>query len=223
MVSKSLPIETRTSECVILLHGLARTSKSFVSMEASLKQSGYQTINYSYPSTKFKIETLAENAINEALAMSSDSTKIHFVTHSMGGILVRQYLHTHSITNLGRVVMLGPPNQGSQVVDNLKNMPGFKLINGPAGMQLGTEATSIPNKLGGAMFDVGVIAGNRSINFILSTMLPGDNDGKVTVANTKLEGMKDHITLPVTHPLMMNNPRVIKQTKHFLAHGKFER
>lgn len=119
--------------------------------------------------------------------------------------------------------MLGPPNQGSQVVDNLKNMPGFKLINGPAGMQLGTEATSIPNKLGGAMFDVGVIAGNRSINFILSTMLPGDNDGKVTVANTKLEGMKDHITLPVTHPLMMNNPRVIKQTKHFLAHGKFER
>ncbi|WP_394252682.1 esterase/lipase family protein [Vibrio profundi] len=223
MVSKSLPDETRTSECVILLHGLARTSKSFVSMEASLKQSGYQTINYSYPSTKFKIETLAENAINEALAMSSGSTKIHFVTHSMGGILVRQYLHTHSITNLGRVVMLGPPNQGSQVVDNLKNMPGFKLINGPAGMQLGTEATSTPNKLGSAKFDVGVIAGNRSINFILSTMLPGDNDGKVTVTNTKLEGMKDHITLPVTHPLMMNNPRVIKQTKHFLEHGKFER
>jgi len=191
-------------------------------MEHVLQKNGYQTVNVSYPSTKFKIEKLAADAIGQALLHCETHSKVHFVTHSMGGILVRQYLKHHQIANLGRVVMIGPPNQGSEVVDSLRNVPGFKLINGPAGMQLGTENTSIPNQLGVATFETGVIAGNRSINLLLSTILPGPNDGKVTVENTRLSGMRDHITLPVTHPFMMKNTLVIKQTLHFLQYGQFQ-
>lgn len=212
-----------SNEHVILLHGLARTSRSMAKLDTALKKGGYKTINYHYPSTKFNIEKLAEDAISDALSKCNGASQVHFVTHSMGGILVRQYLSNHKIESLGRVVMLGPPNQGSQVVDRLKNLPGFKLINGPSGMQLGTSDMSVPNRLGAANFKAGIIAGTRSINLLLSAMLPGRNDGKVTVENTKLEGMSDHIALPVTHPLMMNNKRVIHQVLYFLVNGRFKR
>jgi len=215
---------TEIKECVILLHGLARSDGSLSKLEASLNNAGYHTVNHDYSSTKHKTEKLAFDAITLALTKCPKGhRKIHFVTHSIGGILVRQYLSCHTITNLGRVVMLGPPNKGSQVVDKLKNFPGFKLIHGPAGMQLGTGEMSIPNRLGPANFEVGIIAGTRSINLILSTMLPNPDDGKVSVENTKLEGMSDHIALPVTHPFMMNNKKVIRQVIHFLEHGVFER
>ena len=220
-MTKCSTADINMQEYVILLHGLARSERSLRKLALALEKRGYRCINYSYPSTKHDIATLAEVAVAEALSLCGDATKIHFVTHSMGGILVRQYLSQHHIDNLARVVMLGPPNRGSEVVDRLQNMPGFKLINGPAGIQLGTEAMSIPNRLGNAHFELGIIAGTRSINVILSTMLPGPNDGKVSVERTKLEGMKDHIILPVTHPLMMNNALVIEQTVHFLKHGVF--
>lgn len=210
-------------EVVVLLHGLARSASSMKTLAAGLKRVGYDTLNYNYPSTKNSVEILTENVIADVLAQCSKYTKIHFVTHSMGGILVRQYLSKNVIKNLGRVVMLGPPNQGSQVVDKLKHMPGYFLLNGPAGMQLGTDRQSIPSQLGVANFELGVIAGSRSINILLSTLLPKPDDGKVSVENTKLEGMADHITLPVTHPLMMKNQRVIEQVIYFLQYGVFHR
>jgi len=211
------------NECVILLHGLARSDSSMKTMAAELNNAGYTAINYDYPSTRHPVEKLAYDAISDALSQCPEQSTVHFVTHSMGGILVRQYLSQHSIENLGRVVMLGPPNQGSEVVDTLHNMPGYELINGPAGHQLGTDIESIPNKLGPADFELGIIAGTRSINLILSTMLPSTDDGKVTVENTKLEGMKDHIALPVTHPFMMKNQDVIEQVIHFLKSGTFKK
>jgi hypothetical protein len=222
-VNKQISKPKHKNEFVILLHGLARTSRSMAKLEKALQSSGYHTVNYNYPSTKHCIAKLADNAISDALSRCIGASQIHFVTHSMGGILVRQYLSSNKIEKLGRVVMLGPPNKGSQVVDSLKNIPGFKQINGPSGMQLGTSDVSIPISLGRANFDVGIIAGTRSINLILSTMLPGINDGKVSVENTKLEGMSDHIVLPVTHPFMMNNKGVINQVLYYLKHGKFKK
>jgi pimeloyl-ACP methyl ester carboxylesterase len=211
------------NECVILLHGLARSDSSMKTMAVELTNAGYTAINYDYPSTQHPVDKLADDAISEALSMCPEQSTIHFVTHSMGGILVRQYLSKHAIDNLGRVVMLGPPNKGSEVVDTLHNMPGYELINGPAGHQLGTDIKSIPNQLGPADFELGIIAGTRSINLILSTMLPSTDDGKVTVENTKLDGMKDHIALPVTHPFMMKNQEVIEQVIHFLKSGTFKK
>ncbi|MCK5727276.1 MAG: alpha/beta hydrolase [Thiotrichaceae bacterium] len=211
------------NESIILLHGLARSSGSMKKLARSLDATGYFAMNMKYPSTKHSIKELAEKVIPEAIAKCPEVSKINFVTHSMGGILVRQYLEANTIKNMGRVVMLAPPNKGSEVVNTLSNMLGFKLINGPAGMELSTKESSTPNTLGLANFELGVIAGNRSINLILSLILPSPNDGKVSVENTKLKGMLDHIVLPVTHTFMMNNREVIFQVKYFLENGVFSK
>ena len=162
-------------------------------------------------------------AVGAALEKCPEDVDIHFVTHSLGGILVRQYLSEFAIPNLKRVVMLGPPNKGSEVVDKLAGLPGFKLVNGVAGLQLGTDAASVPNKLGAAEFELGVIAGTKSVNWMLSLLIPSTDDGKVSVDSTKLEGMKDHIEMPVTHPFMMSDKKVIAQVIGFLETGQFER
>jgi len=215
--------QVQGEESVVLLHGLARSERSFMKMEAALTDVGYHVVNYGYPSRQHDVKTLAGDVIPKALSRCPSGNTIHFVAHSLGCILIRQYLSERPIDNLGRVVMLGPPNGGSQVVDKLRDVPGFKLINGPAGVQLGTGELSVPNQLGPANFEVGIIAGTRSINLILSTILPGSDDGKVTVENTKLEGMSDHIALPVSHPFLMKNDRVIKQVIRFLESGAFEK
>lgn len=211
------------SECVILLHGLARTANSMNKMEAELTNNGYYVVNHGYPSRRFDVPTLAEEQLPVAIEKCEALEAINFVTHSMGAILLRQYLEENDMSRLNRVVMLGPPNQGSQVVDRLKNVLGFKFINGPAGVQLGTKKDDVPAKLGPAKGEVGVVAGKRSINLILSLYLPNPDDGKVSVESTKLEGMKDHITVNVAHPFLMTNKGVIKHVLHFLSEGAFQK
>ncbi|SDZ87426.1 esterase/lipase family protein [Microbulbifer marinus] len=211
------------SACVILLHGLGKSESSMSELEKNIAAAGFTTVNTGYPSTDFPIEQLAGRAIAPALDKCAGHNEINFVTHSMGGILVRQYLSRVSIDNLNRVVMLGPPNHGSEVVDNLGDFPGFHFVFGDAGLQLGTGEMSVPNKLGAANFDVGIIAGTRSINLILSQLIPDNDDGKVSVDSTKLEGMNDHLTMPVTHVFMMKNDKVIAQVIHYLRHGSFQR
>ena len=192
-------------------------------MERALSESGYIVINQGYPSTRYSIPELAAQTLPKALARCPDQGSIHFVTHSMGGILLRQYLRENALPRLGRTVMLGPPNQGSEVVDRLGSWAPFRWVNGPAGSQMGTSASSLPIQLGAVDFPLGIIAGNQTINFLLSTLLPGPNDGKVTVERTKVEGMADHRILPVTHPFMMRNDRVIEQVIHYLQSGQFRR
>ena len=147
---------------------------------------------------------------------------VSFVTHSLGGILVRQFYKNHPSANVKKVVMLGPPNKGSEIVDNLKDIPGYKLIVGPAGIQLGTRDIDIPKSLGPVNFELGIIAGTQSINLVLSTYLPNPDDGKVSVESTKVEGMCGFVALPVTHPFLMTNDHVINEVLNFLSTGKFE-
>nr|WP_050901696.1 alpha/beta fold hydrolase [Microbulbifer agarilyticus] len=225
-----LPSPALAGDCVILLHGLAKSDHSMQKLDSALTDAGFATVNVDYPSTEYPIEKLAGPAIAPALDRCAEradkehsQTKVHFVTHSMGGILVRQYLSKVTLDNLGRVVMLGPPNRGSEVVDNLGSLPGFHMMFGDAGLQLGTGEMSTPNALGAANFELGVIAGTRSVNPILSSMLPEEDDGKVTVARTRLEGMNDHLEMPVTHVFMMKNPQVIEQVIYFLNRGVFKR
>jgi hypothetical protein len=211
-------------EEVILLHGLCRTSRSMVKMERALTEAGYKVRNVDYPSHTAQIPKLASDAVGKAVSecQQDGAAKIDFVTHSLGGILVRSYLARHSIPSLGRVVMLAPPNQGSEVVDKLGSLFLFKWINGPAGSELGTDKNSTPNKLGPANFPVGIIAGDRSINWINSLLIPGSDDGKVSVARTKLAGMTDHIVIHATHPFIMQNCEAIRQTIQFLRMRSFD-
>ena len=209
------------ADCVILLHGLTRSDASMKKMQSHLEAEGYDVVNVDYPSTKHPVEFLAENVIASGLEQCSPDETVHFVTHSVGGILVRQYLSEYDIPELGRVVMLGPPNQGSEAVDKFNKFPGFNFFTGDAGLQLGTGTLSLPNRLGRADFDVGIIAGTRTMNLFLSMLIPDEDDGKVSVERTKLEGMNDHIVMPVSHRFIMKKKEVIEQVVHYLEHGEF--
>ena len=215
------------TECVLLLHGLARTESSMNAMEKALLQAGYKTVNLDYPSRKKTIEEIAEEefALGIQLCEQAEMQKIHFVTHSMGGIVVRQAMARQRPENLGRVVMLSPPNKGSFVTDKLKNWWLYKWLNGPAGQNLGTEDESLPNRLGPVDYEVGVITGNRHWFFDawFASYSPEEHDGKVSVEGARVEGMTDFLIVPETHPFIMNADKVIEQTIYFLRHGTFSR
>jgi pimeloyl-ACP methyl ester carboxylesterase len=180
--------------------------------------------NVDYPSRDHNIEDLASMAVDEGIDTCREHDgveKIHFVTHSLGGILVRQYLSANTIDGLGRVVMLGPPNQGSVAVDELIDVPGFDWLNGPAGRQLGKGEESVPLKLGPADFELGIIAGTRSIDPIVSAVLDDPDDGRVSVSDTRLEGMDDFVVVEHSHAFMMRMQRPIDLTIEFLRNGSF--
>ena len=212
-------------ETVIVLHGLTRTSRAMTKIVAMLQDDGFEVFNFGYPSTAYSIEKLVESHVAPLVKVVVDggARPIHFVTHSLGGILVRQLMTRHRPATLGRVVMLGPPNRGSELVDKLGRLPAFGWINGPAGHQLGTGPDSLPNRLGPVDYPVGVIAGTRSLNGVYSWLIGGPSDGKVAVERAKVDGMTDFITLPVNHTFMMNDRVVHEQTAHFLRTGAFRR
>jgi triacylglycerol lipase len=219
----AMPAYCVPDEHVVLLHGLARTKDSMNDLETFLSKQGYQVVNIDYPSRKKPIHELAAIIRKEVTSKTSNAEKVHFITHSMGGIILRYIQKNDPLPNLSRVVMLSPPNHGSEVVDKIGDFRLFQWINGPAGKQMGTNHHGICQKLGRVNFELGVITGDRSINWINSLIIPGKDDGKVSIESTKVEGMADFLVVHASHPFIMNDKTVMKQCVHFLRKGTFSK
>jgi triacylglycerol esterase/lipase EstA (alpha/beta hydrolase family) len=212
-----------TQDGVVLLHGISRTARSFRKMQTALEGAGFATLNLDYASRRKALEALAED-IHPSIQRFADGMdgSVHFVGHSMGGLLARVYIARYRPKRLGRVVMLGTPNSGSEIADRLKDFGAYRAFFGPAGQQLGTQRdTAIAALFPPVDYAVGIIAGDRSIYPITSAFLPKPHDGRVSVANTKLDGMADHVVVAASHPWLVRNAVAIEQTIAFLKDGKF--
>ncbi|GJE26674.1 esterase/lipase family protein [Methylobacterium organophilum] len=215
--------QTPAREGVVLLHGIARRAASMAPMARRLRAAGYATLNLGYPARHAALEDLVEAVAPQVAAFAAPLDRLHFVTHSMGGLLARALITRHRPPRLGRVVMLGPPNGGSEVADALHRLALYRRVFGPAGAQLTTRrSAALERLLGPVDYPLGVIAGDRSSDPVASRLfLEGPNDGRVTVARTRLAGMADHLTLHTTHATMMWNRRVMAETLQFLCEGRF--
>ncbi len=209
-------------ERVFLIHGLGRSSASMLLLKHRLESRGFEVISKGYDSTDGHIDDHVAWLAEELNAISgSDEPTLHFVTHSLGGIVLRVYLADNKLPNLGRVVMLTPPSQGSELADYLKDWKLYRLATGPSGQQIGTSEESVPRSLGPVEFELGVIAGDRSVNPLTSRIIPGPDDGKVSVENAKVEGMSDFIVLRHSHTFIMNSRDTADQVTAFLNDGAF--
>jgi triacylglycerol lipase len=210
---------------VVLLHGLGRTALSMKRLEYYFKEHGYRVVNLTYPSTCFSVEKLADVHLDRQLrlAISDPAARIHFVTHSLGGIILRRYLSNHTIQNLGRVVMVAPPNHGSDLINHLGSSALVRTLLGPGALELGTDSHAILNRLGPLDFQCGVIAGDRSLNPFFSHLLKGPNDGKVTVESARVDGMRDFLVLHSSHTWLIWRKQTLRQTLCFLESGHFNR
>jgi triacylglycerol lipase len=214
-------------DLVILLHGILRTRKSMTGLAKHIEGQGFLTLNFTYASTKKPLHELADDvrAMMAAEETFHKAAKVHFVTHSMGGVVLRHFLERHREDlggRLGRVVMLGPPNRGSELADIFHGLPPYRWVFGPAGQQMrvGDNAAQIPQ--GPVDYDLGVIAGSVGWPYPDGALfLKGPHDGRVTVENTRLDGMKDHVTIPVMHGMMMGHKGVRQNVTNFLKTGQF--
>jgi len=203
---------------VVLLHGIARTSASLTKLERALQGSGFTTLNIDYPSRSKPIAALADD-IHPAIARFAErDSPLHFVAHSMGGLVARAYIAKHRPARLGRVVMLGTPNSGSEVADLLSGSRLYRAFYGPAGLELTTAIRALPS----VDYPVGVIAGNRFIDPVAALLvLPKPNDGRVSVQSAMLTGMTDHVVVKASHTGLPRHTAAIEQTITFLRYGHF--
>lgn len=209
-------------EPVVLLHGLKRSRYSMNKLAKSLNQAGYNACNIDYPTNRLSATGLVA-FIRQGIAdcFGTDPEPINFVTHSMGGIMVRALAESPEPPKIGRVVMLAPPNKGSEIVDLHRNSRLFRLLMGDVATQLGTDADSLPLRLGPAQFDVGVVAGDGFSNPMGLWVFDEPSDGTVAVRSTRLEGMNDFIVVPYGHTLIMRKKTVINEVLNYLAYGRF--
>ncbi len=217
-IRKAKELPEMTGHAVILLHGIIRSSKSMSRMQKSLNEAGFVPVPFDYPSTQANLDRCSEY-LDQVLKSLSGVKKISFVTHSMGGLVVRNWLRNHKDKRLTRLVMLGTPNKGAEMADKLRDVKLFKLILGPAGQQLISGDASDIAKLPVPEFEFACIAGARGTPEGYNPIIPGDDDGTVAVSSVMLEGATDSEVFPVLHSFLPLHAAVIKSTQCFLKSG----
>jgi pimeloyl-ACP methyl ester carboxylesterase len=209
------------ADSVIVVHGLGRTPVSMTILESRLESAGFRVVSFGYPSNAEPMEALVDRLQAEVeRCCDHEAGEVHFVTHSMGGVLVRSYLSQQPEAHQGRVVMLSPPSQGSELVDAFAASPLLESLLGPAAAQLGTDSTGISSQLGPVRFALGIVTGDRSINPLGSWLIPGPDDGKVSVERARVEGA-DFLVVSATHTFIMNRREVAEEVVNFLRRGRF--
>lgn len=213
---------------VVLIHGLGRSPRAMRPLERAAVARGYRVVNVGYAWRTGDVATHAA-AVAARIHAEAPAGPLLVVTHSLGGILLRQAVATGALpaSRVARAVMLAPPNQGSEVADAFWHRRGLRIAGrlgiAPSGAQLGTAPSALVRQLPPVPFALGVVAGTRSLNPLFSAMIPGPDDGKVAVASTRVAGMRDFVAVPHTHTFLMRAPGVIAQTFAFLEQGAFAR
>jgi pimeloyl-ACP methyl ester carboxylesterase len=218
-LKRELQLEPMSGKAVVVVHGILRSSKSFDRMCKRLKKEGYTVVAFDYPSTRFDIPKSAE-FLHKVVESLEGIDEIDFVVHSMGGLIVRQYRATHKDKRVKRMVMLGVPNNGAQLADRFRRLGLYRAIFGPAGQQLGTDPGGLIARLPVPDFEFAVIAGARGTLAGYNPLIPGDDDGTVSVASTRLPGAADFLTVKGLHSFLMGRREVIEATVRFLREGK---
>lgn len=212
------------TDAVVVLHGIFQPAFTMLPLCRYLEEEGYSVLNLDYPSTSYPIEDIAKMIADriEAHAASVDG-KLHLVGFSMGGLVIRAFLRNRVPLNLGKVVMIGTPNHGSEVADFLKSFLPFRYLYGPAGQQLVTDQKEFSSIFANDGFDLGIIAGDSSSYSIMGRLIGQPSDGKVSVASTKLACAADHLVVNSSHTMLPHNGTVWAETVAFLRKGGFSR
>ncbi|NNF78099.1 MAG: alpha/beta fold hydrolase [Rhizobiales bacterium] len=212
----------KDAETVVILHGLGRSSSAMWMLAKRLEVAGYRTERFGYRSLKQTPDQIVANLSAQlARCCAAPERKVHFVGHSLGGLIARAFLARHQVPNLGRVVLLGTPSKGSSLADAFKDKWWFDLL-GPTVQQLGTTNGGLASSLPPPDYPVGVIAGVRD-GRENEDILPGQDDGLVTVSSTKFPGMTDFVVVPAGHSTMRYSKPVAAQVVNFLKTGKFKK
>ncbi len=219
-IRKSNDLKPDTGHAVIYLHGIGRSSRSMRPILNGMPVEGFVHVPFEYPSTRVSLEQSA-NYLHSLIQTLSDVSKISFVVHSMGGLVVRRYLKDHNDPRLHRLVMLGTPNSGAELADMLKRNMVYRTVYGPAGQELVTDSNGTISSLPTPSFEFGVIAGGKGDAKGFNPLLPGDDDGTVTIASARLPGAADFLRVPKLHSFLMSDETVISAVGCFLEHGRF--
>ena len=218
------PIHYGGEESVIVIHGFARRASSMNTLAYAIHQAGYEVRNVGYNSINQNLNDIKEEVFekfNQYISLNPGK-KIHFVGHSLGGLLIRAYLEENKLNNLGVVILMGTPNKGTQLVNQYEDKWYFSWL-GPVISELGVDSSQFLEALQDPYYTVGVIAGSKPYSRRSSDYLEGAHDGLVTVESAKLEGMHDFIELEVNHSIMKRDPRVIEQVIYFLKNSQFKK
>lgn len=215
---------SKAPDHVLLLHGIGRNAAFQDSLGAYLGAGGYRVVNESYPSKRHSIREIAGRHLPELIERRcpDDGARIHFVTHSMGALVLREYLRRRRPANLGRVVMLAPPNQGSELADFFVRFGLWRRWMGPAGLELSVGPAGIHRNLPPADFEAGILIGDRSQSLIFDRFFPGPNDGRVSLARARLEGMAEFRVVPEDHDSITRSKSVFRAVERFLETGTFQ-